>query len=144
VGGVCDVTEGLMFQGLKWEAEDADDADVFNQIARDLNLDEFARQWHREEFTYSQVVVGMWWGRKTYKLRGKTDGGKKSKKNQRHLLPPALTFLDPSKVVPLQPGPFGQDRLAWHATKDEIAAHRPSQTAPTSRRRAAPSSPRPI
>jgi hypothetical protein len=62
VGGVCDVTEGLMLQGIKWESEDPDDADVFNQIARDLNLDDFARQWHREEFKFSQVIVGVWWG----------------------------------------------------------------------------------
>jgi hypothetical protein len=74
VGGVCDVTEGLTYQGIKWEDEDADVADVFNQMNRDLNLDEFARMWHYEEFKYSQVVVGVWWGRKTYTVRGRTPG----------------------------------------------------------------------
>lgn len=121
VGGVCDVTEGLIFQGMKWESEDSEAADLFNQLSRDLNLDELARQWHREEFTYSQVVVGLWWGQKQYTPRAKTDQGKQSKKKVELQVPLAWTFLDPSRVVPLKPGPFGQDRLAWHATREEYA-----------------------
>ena len=121
VGAVADVTEGLIFQGIKWESSDADDADLFNQIARDLNLDEFARQWYREDFTHSQAVIGLWWGRKAYKLRGKTEQGKRRKATKTVLAPVAWTFLDPQKVVPLKPGPFGQDRLAWHASTDEMA-----------------------
>lgn len=122
LGGVCDVTEGLIFQGLKWESEHDVAADLFNQISRDLNLDEFARAWHREEFTYSQVVVGLWWGEKEFKLRGKTESGKKTKAKKKVWAPVAWTFLDPTKVVPLKPGPFGQDRLAWAATDEEYAA----------------------
>lgn len=122
VGGVCDVTEGLIFQGLKWESEDALAADIFNQMAADLNLDEFARQWHREDFIYSQSVVGVWWGMKEYTPKAKTEAGKKSKKKVRLACPVAWTFLDPNNVVPMRPGPFGEDRLAWHATKAEMAA----------------------
>jgi len=122
VGGVCDVTEGLMFQGTKWEAENPDDADIFNQMARDLNLDEFVRAWHREDFTFTQSVVGMWLGRRTYTVRGQTDTGKKKKRKVTIACPIALTFLDSRKVVPLKPGPFGQDRLAWHATDYEYSA----------------------
>lgn len=122
VGGVCDVTEGLIFQGLKWESEDPLAADVFNQLAIDLNLDDLARQWHREDFIYSQSVVGVWWGRKTFTPRTKTDGGKRSKKKVTIACPVAWTFLDPTRVVPLQPGAFGEDRLAWHATKEEYAS----------------------
>jgi len=123
VGGVVDVTEGLMFQGQQFESEDQEESDIFNQIARDLNLDELARQWHREEFTYSQVVVGFWWARKSYRVRLKTEQKKRSKKTYDLWAPTALTFLDPRKVVPLQPGPFGQDRLAWQAGQDEYAAY---------------------
>lgn len=122
VSGTCDVTEGLMLQGLKWESEEPDDADVFNQISRDLNLDDFARTWHREDFTYSQAVIALWWDRKSYTVRGKTESGKKKKRTVSIYCPVAATFLDPQKVVPLQPGPFGQDRLAWHATTEEFAA----------------------
>lgn len=122
VGGVCDVTEGLMLQGVQWESGDPDATDVFNQMSRDLNLDQFARQWHREEFIHSQVVVGIWWGRNTYTVRGKTPAGVKRKKKVTMTCPRALTFLDPSRVIPLRPGPFGQDRLAWYATKSEYAA----------------------
>lgn len=122
VGGVCDVTEGLILQGVQWESGEPDDTDVFNQISRDLNLDQFARQWHREEFIHSEVVIGMWWGRRSYTLRGKTSSGTKRKKKVSITCPVAMTFLDPTKVVPLKPGPFGQDRLAWYATKAEYAA----------------------
>lgn len=121
VGGVCDVTEGLIFQGLKWESQDAEASDIFNQWAADVNLDELARQWHREEFIHAQAVIGLWWGRKTYTLRLKTEKGKKSKKQFDLQVPLAWTFLDPAKVVPLKPGPFGQDRLAWQATREEFA-----------------------
>ena len=119
IGGVCDVTEGLMLQGVKWESDKPGDADIFNQIARDLNLDQFVRQWHREEFTYSQVVVGIWWGKKTYKERGETESGRKKKRSVTIDCPVGITILDPQKVIPLPPGPFGQDRLAWSATRDE-------------------------
>jgi hypothetical protein len=122
VGGVCDVTEGLIFQGLKWESEDPVAMDIFNQLSTDLDLDSFARQWHREDFIYSQSIVGLWWGRSTYTPKSKTDAGKRSKRKITMACPVAWTFLDPTKVVPLQPGPFGEDRLAWHATKEEFAA----------------------
>lgn len=121
IGGVCDVSEGLMLQGLKWEADNADDADIFNQLSRDLNLDSYVRQWHREDYTYSQVITGMWWGRKTYTVRGKTLAGKKRKKVYNITCPVALTVLNPMLVVPLSPGPFGQDRLTWHATEEEYS-----------------------
>ena len=151
LSGVADVTEGLAFQGLKWESANADDADIFNQLSADLNLDNVVRVWHREEYTYSQVIVAIWWGRKTYKVRGynmieeppekKTDPmtgepifspvideatGKpkkprkvKRKKAYDIAAPTALAFLDPLRVVPLEPDIFGRDRLAWAASAAE-------------------------
>lgn len=122
VGSVADAIEGYMFhQGMKWEAENEDDADVFNQISRDLNLDHQLRIWNREEFTYSQVVIGLWWGQRSYTVRGKTQKGNKKRSKYDIACPVAMTFLDPLKVVPLPPGPFGQDRLAWHASRGEYA-----------------------
>lgn len=70
VSGVVEVTCGLTFQGMKWESSDSDVSDVFNQMSRDLNMDQVIRQWYKEDFTYSQVIVGMWWGQKEYKVRG--------------------------------------------------------------------------
>lgn len=124
VGAVADAVEGYLFhQGFKWEAENAEDADIFNQISRDLNLDSQMRTWNREELQYSQAVIGLWWGVRQYTVRGKTEGGTKRKKKYDVACPVAMTFLDPLKVVPLPPGPFGQDRLAWHASRDEYSEY---------------------
>lgn len=124
VGAVADAVEGyLLHQGFKWEAANEEDADVFNQISRDLNLDAQLRTWNREEFQFSQVVVGLWWGTRQYTVRGKTEAGTKRKKKYDIACPVAMTFLDPLKVVPLPPGPFGQDRLAWHASRDEYSEY---------------------
>lgn len=122
VGTVLDVAEGLMFhQGFKWEADDPDDADVFNQLARDLDLDSQLRTWMRSEFTDAQVVVGLWWANRSYRVRGSGKGGRARRKDYDIAAPVAMTFLDSLRVVPLPPGPFGQDRLAWHATRGEYA-----------------------
>lgn len=151
LSGVADVTEGLAFQGLKWESANPDDADIFNQISSDLNLDGFVRVWHREEYTYSQVIVAMWWGHKTYKVRGynmieekptkkidpmtgnpyyipamddETGRPKKPRKVKRKksydiAVPTQMAFLDPLRVVPMEPDIFGRDRLAWAASTAE-------------------------
>ena len=144
VGGAADVLEGLAFQGIQWESSESDEADVFNQINADLDMDRQVRTWFREQYTYSQAIIGLWWGRKQYKVRGYSstpvpvdpatgqppidpDTGKprKAKRVRRKkefdiATPVAMTFLDPMKVVPLAPGMFGEDRLAWHASYDEM------------------------
>jgi hypothetical protein len=70
VSGVAEAAAGLAFQGLKWEADNFEDADIFNQIAAGLDLDNMVRLWFKEDYTYSQTVVGLWWERKTFKVRG--------------------------------------------------------------------------
>lgn len=72
VSGVCETTMGLAFQGIKWEADNTEEADVFNQISAGLDLDGFIRSWFKEDFCFSQCIVGMWWERKDFKVRGHT------------------------------------------------------------------------
>ncbi len=144
VGGAADVTEGLMFQGVTWEGEDPDDADIFNQISTDVDLDDFLRSAHRELFTCSQVVVTSWWERKTYKVRGRNPPterpdppapdpltgitpkpeppkkGVKRKREYKLYAPTQLTILDPLRVIPVGNRLWGGDRLAWHGTVEEI------------------------
>jgi hypothetical protein len=72
VGGAADVTEGMIFEGLKWESTNSDDANIFNQLAQDLDLDEVCRTMHRELFTYSTAVIGEWWGQRKYRVQGTT------------------------------------------------------------------------
>lgn len=158
VSGAAEVTEGLIFQGIKWESDEPDDADVFNQISRDLDLDSYCRIAYRELFTTSQVVTATWWGWREYTVRGRSNPedlpldkvtdpvtgavtyqepldpttnrpmkkpkGVKRKKRYRVWCPVALTVLDSTKVVPIGNLMWGQDRLAWHATKEEMEVFR--------------------
>lgn len=104
VSGTCEVTAGLTFQGMKWEADDADDSDVYNQIAAELNLDEFARFWYKEDFTFSQAVVGMWWGRKTFTVRGTTITPEPPEQSTDELGQKTFTpKIDPATGKPVKP-----------------------------------------
>src|ERR1035437_9099312 len=49
---VAELTEGMAFQGLKWESSDWDTTDLFNQMAAEQDLDSLIRKMWREEFTY--------------------------------------------------------------------------------------------
>jgi len=121
VGGVADATEALAFLGgLKWESEEADEADIFNQLSADLNLDAKIREMWRELFTTDQFVCAKLWGWKTYTVRGRTDKGNKRKRTVRIWAPTRLAVLDSAHVVPIGHGPLREDRLAWLSTAVEL------------------------
>lgn len=120
VGGVAEVTEGFAFQGQKWEGPSEEEADVFNQISRDLNLDDIIRQMWRETFTYSKYVIASVWDYRTYKVRGRTENGNKRKKEYTVYCPVQLAVLDATKVVPVGHTPIGTQGLAWSSTNQEI------------------------
>lgn len=65
----CDVVEGLTWQKCRFDLFDADQEDVWNQWAADVDLDTRLRQIGRELFKISQVYVGMWWEKRTYGVR---------------------------------------------------------------------------
>lgn len=137
VGGVAEVTEGLMFQGMKWESEEPDDADVFNQLAADLDLDGFMRTAYREVYTASQLIVATWWGWKNYTVRGRANPtappvvdpvtgvtkrapkGPKRKRKYQVWCPVGLSILDAARVVPIAGTVWGNERLAWVGTQAE-------------------------
>lgn len=119
VSGVAEITEAFAFQGLKFEGASRDDSDVFNQIAKLVNLDGVVRSMWREEYAAAQFVVAVTWGQRTFKVRGKTEDGNKRKKTYDIWCPTKLTLLDSSKVVPVDFGPLGSDKLAWSATSGQ-------------------------
>lgn len=143
VSGLADVTEGLIFQATKWEAEDGDLADVFNQISAALDMDAYMRTAYRELMGASQVVTATQWGYRTFKVRGRTappppepvapaaDGtiappvpprkGRPRRKVYADLwVPTAITVLDSSKVIPVGNQVWGRTGLAWHATQGDM------------------------
>ncbi len=131
VSGVAEITEAFAFQGVKWEADNAEDADIFNQMARDVDLDSYIRKVWREEYAVGQQVTAMVWGWKEYTVRGHSrledsaDGrprrrGPKRKKKYRVWCPTSLHVLDSSKVVPVDHGPLGTEKLAWCSTRGEV------------------------
>jgi hypothetical protein len=123
VAGVGETTEAYAFQGVKWEGTDPDEADVFNQLARDQNLDAVIRAMWREEFACGQFVAAKIWGWREYVVRGRTKSGNRRKKTYRVWAPLQVRVLDSAKVVPVGVGPLGGEMLAWQATKHEIGSY---------------------
>jgi hypothetical protein len=126
ISGVAEVTEAFAFQGVKWEGENSDESDVFNQLSRDMNLDAVIRRMWREEFMYGQFVCAKLWGWAEYSVRGKTKNGNKRKKTYRIWAPVQMRILDGLKVVPAGIGPLGGETLCWSATPGEIGHYQES------------------
>ena len=124
VGNFVDTSEALAFQKVSFEvAEDKDQENIWGQIGRDLDLDGFVRQMWREMVINSQCYPIRWWGHKEYKVKGKGDGGRERRKVYDLVVPVALGFLDPTRVVPVRVTPFGTSDLAWIATDEEMDAY---------------------
>lgn len=123
VAGALELTEGLAIQGLKWECQDWDATDCFNQMAAEQDLDAVIRAIWREQFSYNQCVMALWWDLGEFKVRGKTSKGNARKKNIKVWYPRRISMLDPAKVIPVGMIAFGQERLAWRATKVEKDAY---------------------
>jgi len=123
VSGILETTEALAFNKARIDCEDRDEEDFWNQVSDDLNLEERLREIWRELFIVSQCYVGVLWGTKSYRVRGKTaDGNKKRKEFKNMRVPTAMTILDPLKVVPVGNFLFGQERLAYVVDRNEGAA----------------------
>lgn len=65
---LADVVEGLMWAKCRFELIDEDQQSLWNQWAKDVNLDRQLRKMSREIFKTSQVYVGLWWAKKVYKV----------------------------------------------------------------------------
>lgn len=120
VAGIAEVTESFAFQGVKWEGSDPDDADVFNQLSRDINLDAVVRRMWREEYTYGQFIAAKLWGWQEYTVRGRTTAGNKKKRKYKVWVPLRIVLLDSLKCVPVGIGPLREDRICWQATVGEV------------------------
>lgn len=120
VSGIVESTESLAFSRMSFLCEDEDEEDVWNQIASDIDLDSRLREMWRELFTVSQFYCLTWWGRKTYKVRGKTDEGNKKRKTFDNIyVPLGMSILDPLKVVPVGNILFGMEQLAYIGDRAE-------------------------
>jgi hypothetical protein len=122
VGNAADGTEALALAEVSCVAGDTVHENIWNQIAADLNLDEFFRAAWRTLFTDSAFVAGIWWGKKSYKPRGVTEAGNERRKTFDLTVPTALTLLDTTRVVPVGGLAFGQERLCYMADTWEAAA----------------------
>ena len=122
VSGVLESTESMAFSKMGFECEDEDQEDVWNQIAENLDLDSRFREMWRELFMVSQFYVAMYYGRKSFKVRGKSTKNVTRKKEFRNLyVPLGMTMLDPMKVLPVGNFMFNQEQLVYIADKGEAA-----------------------
>jgi hypothetical protein len=119
VAGVAETTEALAFSSVSFFAADQDEQDVYNQMAERIDLDGRFREIWRELFAVSQCYIGVWFAQQTFKIRGTTKQGVARKKTITCMAPQSLTLLDPLKVVPVGLPLFGQEQLAYIASREE-------------------------
>lgn len=116
VSGIVESTEALAFNKMSIDCEDADEANLWEQISDDLDIDSRLREMWREDFIVSQFYAAVWWGQKSYKLKGKSDAGVTRKKTFDNLqVPLGISILDPMKIVPVGNLLFNQQQLAYVA-----------------------------
>ncbi len=121
VSGVLETTEALAFGKMSIATDDDDEADVWEQISEDIDLDARMREMWREEFTCSQFYCAVYDGIKSYKVSGKGPGGRAKRKSFDNLrVPIGMTMLDPCKIVPVGNTLFNQDQLAYAADVPEL------------------------
>lgn len=122
IASVADGTEAIAFAGgLRWESPEPDDADVFNQISADVNLDNVIRVMWRENFAVDQFVCAKLWGWGEYTVRGTTTKGNQRKKRYKVWCPQRLVILNSEHIVPIGVGPLREDRLAWNASPTDLS-----------------------
>lgn len=119
VAGIAESTESLAFSAVSFFARDEDEQDVYNQMAQRIDLDARLREIWRELFAVSQCYIGVWFAQQDFKIRGATKEGIARKRVITCVAPQELTLLDPLKIVPVGLPMFGQEQLAYIATREE-------------------------
>lgn len=121
VSGVLETTEALAFSRMSIQTWDQDEEDVWCQIIEDLDLDSRFREMWGELFTVSQFYYAVWWGTKSYKVRGRDPktGVKRKRVFNNLKVPIAISLLDPLKVMPVGNMMFNQEQLCYIANRDE-------------------------
>lgn len=116
VSGILEGTEALAFSKISIDTEVDDEANIWDQIAFDIELPTRLREMWREDFTVSQLYCAVWWGVKDYKVKGKSESGVTRKKKFTGLrVPIGMNILDPLKVVPVGNLMFNKEQLAYCA-----------------------------
>lgn len=120
VSNFVETTEALAFNKVHMDADDPQEEDIWNQIIENMNFDARLREAWRETVVVSQFYAAVYWGRKSFKVRGKTKNGRAARKQFKNLVVPlGITILDPLKVVPVGNFMFGNERLVYIATQNE-------------------------
>ncbi len=120
VGNVLETTEALVFNKVRVECGDEDEENIWDQIIQEMGLEARLREMWRDLFIYSQYYVAAIYENKTLKVQGV--GEKRARRKTFSVtVPSELTLLDPLKVLPVGDFLFGQDQLAYIASKTEAA-----------------------
>lgn len=128
IGGAADVTERLAVKGCKVKClggtdvtarEVLDQEDIWNQLAGRWDLDARLKEWWRNRFVDSQVVVATWWEQQEFESREPTPAGQRGRKTWTINAPSHIDFIDATRVAPVGVMMFRQERLAYIASANE-------------------------
>jgi hypothetical protein len=122
VGNWADTTEQMGFRRIRIECDDPQQQDVWNQIIKKIGLGRWMKQIWREYITCSNVNCAWRPGppTQTFRVKKKTEAGNQPRKTFSLTgIPGGLTVIDPKKVVPYGDFMFGDEKLAYIASRTE-------------------------
>jgi hypothetical protein len=119
VGSFLDASEALAFSSIRIECDDPDQQDIWTQIAEGVDLDSRMREIWRDLNITSQATVAVWYGKKSFKVRGKSGEGIRRKKTYDLTVPMGITVLDPLRIVPMGAFLFNTETLCYFAQPAE-------------------------
>ena len=116
VSNAVETTEQLAFKRIGIECGDEDINNIATQMIDQIDLTQRMREIWRDLFIVSQSYVAVQWGRKDFKTKGTSSGGRPKKKVFKNLLVPVgISTLDPLKIIPVGNFLFGNERLVYIA-----------------------------
>ena len=150
VSGALDVLVGLAVERVKFESDNEDEADVYNQTAKDLDVDNLLRVLLRELILYSTVTTAVLWTTKTVRVRGRAAPtindelleqldshtvvdpkllqGPRKRKSYTLRVPEKVIILDPACVIPVGSWNTGEGRLALSVTDTAMRSWQSNRT----------------
>lgn len=114
--------EGVTLKDISFESSDEATANLFSEIAEDIDLESVIRRQFRELMIYGLFTAANWWSGSEKRVDYTTPSGQTRRKNLFVSAPERVSILDVTKVIPLSTGPWGTKKLLYQLEEPRIAS----------------------